>query len=116
MNWEDLEKKHQQQWKRFEELKREAWDKIEKDRKAMYAAFGDNEAKIPMSVHERVEKDRRNWKIAWEDHGVNARNLLAIQKSEKDKLKDHIGSHILDQMRRAREKNKSKTKDRERDD
>jgi len=57
MNWEELEKKHQEQWKIFEEMKLEAWQQIQKDRSAMYAAFGDQEAKIPISLHERAERD-----------------------------------------------------------
>lgn len=116
MNWEELEKKHQQQWEEFEELKRTAWDKIEKDRKAMYAAFGDQEAKIPISVHQRVERDRKQWKIAWEDHGVNARQLITIQENEKEDLKYATRNNILNQMRIAREKSKSKSYNRERDD
>lgn len=117
MNWEELEKKHTQEWKTFEELKRKAWEDLEKNRQAMYAAFGDQEAKIPMSVYERVERDRNEWRNAWEDDGYKARYLLAIQKKERDALKENVKSSILAQMKEAREKSKerSKTTDKDRE-
>lgn len=117
MNWEDLEQKHQEQWTKFEELKQADWDRINTMRKQMYAAFGDHEAKIPMSVHEKVERERREWQNAWGDHGYKAKYLLAIQKKERDTLKEYVRSNALAKMRQARdEKTKSKTYDRERGD
>lgn len=113
MNWEELEQKHTQEWKTFEELKRKAWENLEKDRQAMYAAFGDHEAKIPMSVFDRVEKDRKEWQNAWEDNGYKSRYLLAIQKKERDTLKANVKSSILAQMKEARQKSKARDKDRE---
>ncbi len=116
MNWEQLEKKHQEQWEKFEELKDESWQKIQKDKKAMYAAFGDHEAKIPISVHERVERDVQEWRNAWEDNGYKARYLLTIQNNERKVLKDQTKNSILQQLKRSREYNKEKSKERERDD
>lgn len=116
MNWEELEQKHKEEWEKFEELKTAAWLKIENDRKAMYAAFGDKEAKIPMSVHERVEQDRKEWREAWEDNGYKARYLLTLQKNERNAFKMQTKNRILEQLRTYRENNKTKSKDRERDD
>lgn len=116
MNWEELEQKHQEQWEKFEERKDAEWQKIQKDKAAMYAAFGDHEAKIPISVFERVERDRKEWQNAWGDNGYKARYLLAVQKKERDTLKTEVKSNILAQIKEAREKSKIRNRDRERDD
>jgi len=115
MNWEELERKHQEQWEQFEKLKTKAWDTLEKNRKAMYAAFGDQETRIPMSVFERVEREREEWRNAWGDNGYKAKYLLAIQKKERDTMKEYAKNNILEQMRIAREKSRTRNKERERD-
>ena len=116
MNWDELTQKHQEQWEKFEELKGASWQKIQSDKRAMYAAFGDHDAKIPMSVYERVEREIEEWRNAWGDNGYKARYLLTIQKNERQALKDQIRSRILEQLKQSREQNKTKPRNRERDD
>lgn len=116
MNWQELEKKHLSEWEAFERLKTEAWNILEKNRQAMYTSFGDQEAKIPISVYERVERDRKEWQNAWGDDGYKARYLLAIQKKERDTFKENTKNNILSQMKIAREQSKTRNKEREWDD
>lgn len=116
MNWIELEQKHKREWKQFEELKRASWDTIEKNRKEMYAAFGDHDAKIPMSVFEKVRQEKEHWKEAWGDNGYKAKYLLAIHKTEMKELKEQTKSSTKEYMRQGRDKQRQKSKDRERDD
>lgn len=115
MNWQELEKKHLKEWQAFEELRTEAWNILEKNRQAMYAAFGDQEAKIPMSVHERVERDRQEWQALWGKGGMREKYLRTIQYNERQSFKSQTKNSILEQIKRAREKSKIRDKDRERD-
>ncbi|MCH5716713.1 hypothetical protein [Niabella hibiscisoli] len=116
MDWIELEQKHKKEWEKFEEFKKDALEKIDKAKREMYAAFGDHEAKIPMSVFERVRQDRDQWQEAWGDNGFKAKYLLAIHDNERKALKQQVKNKTLEYMRQGKEKQKQLTKGRERDD
>lgn len=116
MNWEDLEEKHKKQWEKFDEMKRAAWEKIAKNHEAMLEAFGHREEYIPSTIHEKMQHDRDDFHEIWGDDGTKARDLLAVQKHERNQLKAQTYNNVLSTLRKARENHKQQSLDRERDD
>lgn len=116
MNWEELEKKHQKQWEEFEKLKIEAWQKLIDNENAMFEAFGKTPDKVPNTVFERIDKDTAEWHKQWSSNGKKAKELKDIQRIERETLKENTKQGILDQIRQAKEINRLKSKDRERDE
>lgn len=115
MNWEELEKKHQQQWKEFEKLKYSAWEKVLSDKEAMYASFGGKDAVVPSSILEQVERTKQAWREAWDENGYKTKYLRTVQQTERQTFKEQVKNNILQQMKEARE-NKTKSRNYERDE
>lgn len=116
MDWIELEQKHKKEWEKLDEFKNAALEKIEKTKREMYAAFGDHEAKIPMSVYEKVRQNHEQWREAWGDDGYKAKYLSAIQESERKTLKHQVKNKTLEYIRQGKDKQRQKSRDRERDD
>lgn len=121
MNWQDLERKHTQDWEEFAKLKAAAWDKLEQERVTMYAAFGNDENKMGGTiVQEKVKRDGEEWQALWGEKGMKAKYLRAIHKSELVTLKKELKESVLNRLRQERqeqarqEQTRSKDRDRER--
>lgn len=115
MNWQELEQKQEQQWIDFEKLRIAAWDKLEQNRQAMYAAFGDKETEIPASVHEKAKTEREEWQAVWGEKGMREKYLRTIQQNERQALQKQIKQNVLEKLRHQREQ-KARSNNRERDD
>lgn len=114
MSWQDLERKHEQEWVTFKELKVAAWDKLEQQREHMYAAFGDDESKMSATiVQEKVEHDREEWQALWGENGMKEKYLRAIQKRELKAFKEQVKQNVLDRLRQERQQ-LTRSKDQER--
>lgn len=112
MDWIEVEKKHQQQWKDFQTLRQKSWDQLQKEADAMREAFSSKEDQIPESVRQREIKDYNKWNERWGHEGTKAQELKALQEQEKNLLLEREKNKIKEQIRESKQKHRERDRER----
>jgi hypothetical protein len=85
MSWIELQKAQMKEREEFEELRQQAWNKMQKRHTEIIAAFG-SEENTPHYVHERLKRESDIWQKRWGNKGTKQSALNIKQTTEEKNL------------------------------
>lgn len=84
--WEDIQMKHFQEWKAFEQSKSEAWEKMNEKHVEIGHVFKNDPKRMPTETVALIKAEKEKFEKDWGKDGYHRLRLMYRQQRDTEKL------------------------------
>jgi hypothetical protein len=113
MEWEELQIKHFTEWKEFEKLRTQAWEKMHDKHVEIRHVFKNNPGRIPPETTTLMKVEKDKWESEWGKDGRKRLQLIYCQQRDTERLikqqeRARRVFELTDDLQQAKDKSKSR--------
>ncbi len=113
MTWDELKKKHAEQWNMFFSSSKKSMEELDEKHCELEETFFDLQEEIPLKLKERMRIEWEDWRSEWDaPDGKKIEELKANQQKERiDLLKVKRFEEYLEELNNKEQENRALEKE-----